>query len=458
VKKKLSTLLWSLAKGIVEKVEEHKANDQLIQTRTLYFRNEVTDFKYDKGSTGFGQSFASIEKEEWDWRDQFGFIERVVKGIPEYSVCVAEISRRCQVNENQADFWVTRFVQFVISKIVTGNVDDEFLVDLVAIFLADLENSPVDWQVKVWLRGVWLEDERYEIKEGITLRRPNPSDFETETRFELWPMQSSAPGTLLGHFPSAILESVHRASNQQEIQREISAILDTMRLFKLGSVTSEQTIISAQSILRIGTTQSLGRSLSNIYKYGLTADNVTPLQIFLDKMLPLLSSISESTTPHEGSSPISIALARFKDALLQQTSIESRITSAITCFEALYLKPKERMELAHRLSQRVSTLLRLLGFTPLKAYNELNQAYEIRSTFIHGSQIDSSRQKSATQLCETIMDYARISLVVFLQIQDTTEKKALIGKLDNALLDENALAKVRELLKDNLLIPGLASH
>ena len=131
--------------------------------------------------------------------------------------------------------------------------------------------------------------------------------------------------------------------------------------------------------------------------------------------------------------------------------IENRITSAITCFEALYLKGKEREELSHRLCQRAAALLRLMDFTPLEVYNKLNQAYDIRSTFIHGSQSEFEHQK-AQDLCKTVLEYARISLLIFFQLKEAINKEELINKLDNSLLDDRALIKIKELIGDNIII------
>lgn len=456
--KTLSSSLWSLAKYVVEKVSEHKANGKLTRTRVLYMKTKVANFKYDKGSTSYSRSFTNIEKDEWDWRDQFSFIQETIKSIPEYAACKAEISRRCRVSDSQADFWLSQLVQFVVSRAVVGTADDERLVDLITVFLADLDGSPVDWTVRVELNGIWLEDEQYEVEEGMLLRRPNPSDIETETSFELLPARSEARfGTTLGPTPSAILELGFRTSDSQEIHRETTAILDTFRLFRLGSVVERGTTESARSILQSGTMFHSSRDQLAVYKYGLAANDVECLRAFLDKIKPVLLALNDigESPPVEGVSSLSIALERYKDALLRQASIESKITSAITCFEALYLKSKERMELAHRLSQRVSALLRLLGFIPLRAYNELSRAYEIRSTFIHGSQIDRDQRRSAVQLCETVMEYARISLVVLLQLQEVMDKEALISKLDNSLLDDNAQQKIQHALEGDLLIPGI---
>jgi hypothetical protein len=171
-----------------------------------------------------------------------------------------------------------------------------------------------------------------------------------------------------------------------------------------------------------------------------------PFSSLLNKMKRLLPIPFE--TPADS---LSIAFQRYKDALLQPVTTESQITSLITCLEALYLKADERMELTHRLGQRVSALLRFHGFTPLEVYNDVRQAYDIRSTFIHGSQIEKEKQQSAQELCKEIMEYARVSLLIFFQLKDA-EKDKVINRLDNSLLDENALQKVKGLARKDIMI------
>jgi hypothetical protein len=456
--KPLSTLLWGLSKSTIEKMDEYRTRGALIQTKALYVKSKVEDFKYDKGITGYKTSYVNIEKEEWHWKDQHDFIQEAVKEIPEYSDCVAEISRRCQVNDQQADFWLSRFVQSVVSAALVGNVDHEFLVDQTTTFISDLDNSPIDWKVEAWLNGIWLEDEQYRLENGIILRRPNPPDLETEISFELLPSWHTTP---FYKTPSAILEAAFRTNDPQEVQREIETILDILRLFRLGSVTSLKLKHSSKSFLEPGGTFFSTSEPPETYKYALGANDVELLETFLNKMKPLVPPDPIFATPSERDqkgSPLRIALQRYKDALLHPMPVESRVTSAITCLEALYLKASERMELSHRLAQRTSALLRLLSYRPLQVYNELSRAYEIRSTFIHGSQIERKQQASAAKLCESVLDYARVSLVAFMQHQDTIAKEDLINRLDNSLLDENALHKAQQLFHDSILIPMGTSY
>ena len=92
-----------------------------------------------------------------------------------------------------------------------------------------------------------------------------------------------------------------------------------------------------------------------------------------------------------------------------------------------------------------------IGFRPLEVYNNLSRAYDIRSTFIHGSQIDKAQQVSAGKLCEEVLNYARVALLVFFQVRNKTDKENLINKLDNALLDEGAQTKLKDVLKEILI-------
>lgn len=236
---------------------------------------------------------------------------------------------------------------------------------------------------------------------------------------------------------------------------ESETVLDLLRLFKLASVVGIKSTLSAKSIIQFAFGTSPNIVVGAIYKEGFSASDVDSFKSFVHTMTPLLAADkAEEMNASNKATSIGIALSRYKEALLQPGLVESRITSAITCFEALYLKAHERMELSHRLAQRVAALLRLIDFEPLKVYGEVTRAYEIRSTFIHGSPIDADQKTSAQKLCDAIMNYARISLVLLLQLQSKVDKEGFISKLDNSLMDEKALSRLRQFLEKDILIPG----
>jgi hypothetical protein len=197
----------------------------------------------------------------------------------------------------------------------------------------------------------------------------------------------------------------------------------------------------------------MGKDPSRIarYKYELNSENYKELSMFLPKIKQLLLTLPYGFATVADS--IVIALDRYSDALTRHGGFESRITSAITSLESLFLKSNERMELTHRLAQRVSTLLRFLGlsYRPLEIYTKLCRAYDIRSTFIHGSSINEEHRKELSTLCETVMQYVRISILAFLQMKSVLEKDQLVAKLDNSLLDSSAYDKLSKLIGETVM-------
>jgi hypothetical protein len=364
IEKGLSSKLWPLSKSIVEKVNEYKESGEAIKTKRLYIKPKVDNFDYKEGNISYGTSFNYIEKEEWHWKDQFDFIERDIKQLSNYKEIVSEISRKYKVNEPQADFWLSRFVQILIHRILEG-VTDEILVDHITTFIGDLEKSPVEWKLKIWIDGVWLEKNGYDIYEGLKIRRPIPSDLEAENPFDLVPMVP-APG--FRETSAAILELTCRSREKKEMYDEVDIILNCLRLFRFGSVFSVKTEMHPKSFLTFGSTSTPNLRFSPTYKYCISEQDIPKLKDLIERIKTLLPKRSSQVVSGE-IDPIVISLQRYNDALLKPESIGSRITSAITCFEALYLKAKERMELSHRLSQRASALLRLFDFTPLEVYN-----------------------------------------------------------------------------------------
>lgn len=444
--KTLASHLWSLAKQTTSKVEEHRTKGLLVQIRSVYIKPKVENFTYKEGSTGFQTSYSNVERQEWHWKDQHDFIEEIIKKFSEYQKCLQEIEQKYNVTTSQANFWLSRFCQSFAYKAIDP-VAEEAIVEDVTTFISDLENSQTDWFAKAWIEGMWLSDEGFNLNSRALLRKPRPDDFEEERPFDLVPVLD--PFSFHGA-PSAVLEITTRGKSINDVQEEIELMLGVFRLFRLGGVSTSKVQLSPRSFLRFGGTLGSNFRFAASYKYGFKKEDVSDFSALQQKLAPILPR--PFVPASDKIDPIDIAFQRYQDALLQPISVEGRITSAITCLEALYLKAEERMELSHRLSQRVSSLLRFFGFIPLEAYKNLNLSYEIRSKFIHGSPLDKDERQNSTKLCETVLEYSRISLLVFFQLRAELPKETIISKLDNSLLDENAVSKIRDLLTTKTLV------
>jgi len=145
---------------------------------------------------------------------------------------------------------------------------------------------------------------------------------------------------------------------------------------------------------------------------------------------------------------VTIAFRRYIDALLKPDIIESLIASLVACLESLYVEGAQP-EQGLKLRQRVSLILGVIDFAPpLKAYKAIKRAYEIRSGFVHGGVIKSSKLKDAEQLKEHLLDYARVSILIFLQLKTLISKIDLISMIDDALLDRESYFKLEEIVRN----------
>jgi hypothetical protein len=245
---------------------------------------------------------------------------------------------------------------------------------------------------------------------------------------------------------TSVIEFTFSAPTSREAQLEKDTIIDILRLCKLGSIQIEQEIISPHTIFQPHSFNRLPYSNSASFTYEVSPDEKDTLAAFFDMLKPILTKLKVMEENH-----LHIAFQRYKDATLQKLTYENRITTAITCLEALYLV--ENAELTHRLSQRVARLMQIVGATKnaLDTYNDIKNAYKIRSLYTHGSK--SKNIPNLNQLTKTILSFARISIIVFMQIATTSKEKAQIIKyLDQSLLDENTHIKLKN------IVSGIENH
>ncbi len=287
-----------------------------------------------------------------------------------------------------------------------------------------------------------METDVIDIYDGCKIKRPEPADLEYEIPYESFPMTD--PLTY-HNFLSAIMVIEHRAKGQPEMLRKIEKILAVLRLFKVGSVSAIRTEWNTTSLLQIGGISStIGHTQIN-FKYELSKDDEKKLQTFFKIIEPKIPSAVVQKGDGE-INYITIAFERYNDSLLKSDIPESQMTSAIMCLEALYLRDEERAELAERLSQRVALLLSFFNYNPLEVFNILKKSYDIRSRFVHGSKIEEDTQRNLMKLVEKVIDYARMSLVIFLILQDSIKKDKFIGLLNNSLLDNRTKQKLKEMI------------
>lgn len=446
----ISIALWKLLNIAVEKTNNYIANtdELLIKAKEVYAKSKISQLEYEEGQglVGYTTSYDYFTKETWSINDQFQFMENVLKKLPEYEYCKEKICCKYNILEQAADSKLSQFLQVFLNKSIYKG-KKELLDDYITTFVKDLDNSPINWKLKASLNGIWLKESEVRLNNGIIVRKPDVSDLENEC--SLSRLTTYMSNTNLQNRPtSAILEFSAYASSSSEVHKKLANILEIFRIFRLGSVWAQCTEISPQSILRYGGVS--GSRYSTSYRYGLFKEDTEVLNSLIARLEPTLDK--DFGVMNKNEKLMHLTLKRYRDALLQPVTIEARITSAITCLESLFLKENEMLELSHRLSQRVTALLRVYNLSPLEVYKNVKHAYGIRSKYIHGGEIKKEQIQSANELCKIIIDYARISILNFIQLQEKFNKENLINKLDDSVLDEKVLSDFKDLLNYDVMI------
>jgi|GEM_PF-1038499 len=445
----LESFLLLLAKETRRLLDRFERQGRATKVEVPQLRARVEQFQYEEGVRSYGVDHELHEKLEWDRR----FVDMLVEDIrmhPAHSQSIQSISGRIDASADHVGFLLDKFVRALVSKAVEEPITDEVILEHVLHFTRDIEVLPTEWKVTAWLDGVWLrEDQSIQIEDNTMLRRPAPLDLEMEYTINVPTVSSLFMGTPARGMPSAVLEMQVICKDQNAAKQQVDQTVTILRLFKLGSISYSLVRYSPKSVLRPTMAAYTSSVVDALYKYGVSKDVELALRDFVRVMKPLLPA--DTWEAARSTDPLSIALSRYIDALVKPSSVESRITSAITCLEALFLKPQERGELSLRLSLRVAALLRYFGFKPLEVRSKVSLAYNIRSAFVHGSATKEKAKLSAVELCGLLLEYSRVSLQIFYQLKHRLPKERLIDKLDHSLIDRVAYIDLKEELSEGIL-------
>ena len=439
--KTLPVVLHNLSDSVISEVEDAKKNEKLDIYQEIYFKHKISEFKYDKGITGFHTTSESITKERSRWKNEFEF-EKKIETFKLFQDVVENIIKTYNVGESKAKSKVNNFVNKIANLSIDG-INNEKVIEVVNLFISDLEENPILWQPVVWIDGIWMEIDSIDIRDNILLRKPEPNDLEFESHYENY----SSPE--LRNWPSAILELEFREQYPRSVQNRINSIISVLRLFKLGSIENLRTQFNPHSIGGfLGGTISTINIMSDHYNYILTEEDSEHLIKFVTRIEPLIFSEILDKSDDEADY-ISIAYDRFCDALLKPIVSENILANAIMALEALYLKEMELSELNEKLSLRIAIALEPFGYQTLEVYNLVKKAYDIRSRFVHGSKVEP---KKIGVLPEKILDYCRVSIIMFLQLHNEFDKEKIINLFGKSLLDDSEKKKFHKIIEEKCTI------
>jgi len=411
-----------LAAAVRSAVTTHRREHPDIVRQLVWVRRRDHSLKY---STDFG--FANVlperfEKDDWDWRDYQEFHESAIKTIQEYQVLLSAIGPA-----------IEPFAHHVASASFSGLTDAE-LAEIVTAFGCQIEGRTLPVKVTGFISGLTIEDSPFVVSDYFTLRAPTVQDVTHQVLIDEYGDRSLPTRET---WFSVIGEFINNAVNIGPAQVQFVRAIAALCLFRVGGVSASRYEMSSRHSFGQGEGILSGVSGFSRFSYQLSPSDASILGTFLSDVVSLLPDPFQLQSVMKERD---IAYVRYRDALFQTGPVERVITSAIAALEALFLQAEP--ELTHRLAQRVSVFLRVLGTQPNASatYERVRRGYKIRSIFSHGGSLKPKDRSEAEVIMPSVVEYARECVLAFFQIE--TPKSSLLQQLDLAMIDPTTLSDV----------------
>ncbi|KKN24635.1 hypothetical protein LCGC14_0892880 [marine sediment metagenome] len=387
----------------------------------------------------------------------------ILKNFPEYDKFFFFLKENYKLNDDKIHHLIDALYYLLLSYLY-NKIDKKKFEEYIKSFIRELEGKFALWKIKVFLYGVWITDFEYKISNKIKIRKIKSSDFKFSNKSEfnkVFGFEKNYPYTVICiKFRPKSTEYIY---SQSQAFREANLLLTLFRLFRLGSVFAYTYSFRYLSYL------TYHFKMWSKYNEDLIKDH--HIYMFKENDIRIFKELLKKATKHNFRKAIMpkrveinhvfIALDMYNSAFLNITkfegrgkNLESQLTYVSSCLEALYLRRGEDGAITRRLAQRVAIILKTFGFDPFLILQIVKKAYNVRSTYSHGSKLKLSDigVKNLRNLSIMALECARISLLVFLQLYGRISKENLLQLIDQALLENKKYLELKELVMKNCII------
>ncbi len=361
-------------------------------------------------------------------------------------------------SNGEARFFVNSYLERILDNYDDG-VDESDKVRLVHAFASVVTEAPVNYSPEVHIDGLKIKNKEFNLGRSYSLRPVSEDDLALEFRSEGKALNSSGFGQFA---PMGVVEFEVQTEDISNVFNKRDSVLSTLQLYDLVSLC--EVTINPNPLLR--------GHLSRRPAYGIRRRDVPqlPYQMqldensdgerlarFFEEIQPIVHHrVSKSSTD----TFVSIAFNRYQNALVDDDSEESRLTSAIMSLEALFLGNEG--ELSDKLSRRTGILLGHEGENEIEVYDKIKQAYRVRSNYVHASKDQSGRENNQpdniNKLTDRVLDYTRRCIIIALQLSNEmveeksvtmrSAKKRILNDIQNASLNDDARESFHETFDD----------
>lgn len=279
-----------------------------------------------------------------------------------------------------------------------------------------LKSEQITYNSKAILWGFSMQNDEVELEDGLSIQKVSKSEVKGSPPHYLLEVEDKE------NIPAMV--QTHKVNKFGDLSPE-----DAMETFKNVVLALRLFDISGDVGIRFATTNS-----TSIFKKENRRVRVADSHRFFDEEYSMDSEDCERFSDfyssmknqiREPPETYRIALDKFSNSFKRYNE-NDRLLDSVIALEALYLKAGEQQEMSFRLSQRGAILLADGDSEPSDIKKRLKDAYDTRSTLVHGGEPDVE-QEFIYSLHET----TRKTLSKFLKRSISGEKhEEIISGLD----------------------------
>ena len=431
------------AKQVLADAEEWRDCKKLNKSPRGFFvrPNLSLQYRLDSSMVHNGQA-VHTEEEEWDWKGFEALWEERIKPSAAFLGVRGLLS---------ADGRAESMLRLFSSRLVVDGLGASIALDIdeyVEILIRDVKREPQNSHARLWLNGIEVSDEPVAVSGELSFRRPRPEDLLERVHDDaIHYAHAFQPKTPF----SCIAELQGSVSDIGELQLKAERIISALRLFRVGSVWGSRIDFSVESFSIFGHGSSVFAPSNNArISYALSQTDVPALQRFLKVVASVVPTPAFTTA--EEPNFLSTAFAWYSDALLSTGPNERGIAAAVACLEALFLGDNPQSEITHHLVCRAASLLGICGWPATEVRQQLKNAYDVRSRYVHGSVPNPKKKLTYDQLFQLFRataETARIALLIMAQLTEWEERNhsGMISAIEDSLIDEAHRKKLIERCK-----------
>lgn len=326
-----------------------------------------------------------------------------------------------------------------ITEIIEGNLDEE---EIISRAIQEILYLPSRWDFKLYIQGLIIKHERIELDEFI-IRKPTSSDFGPHTPWSIDDDSDVIPVHVVIEWASHNIRKGNRYMNERGA--EVARILTKLRLVKAGQYkVSAWTAIApslfdgGNDIIELASTPFF-LGLSPLMKVpSITHFEDSDCKQYERYRLLIFPSLEKSHNREIG----------FAINILNEIAWRTYDESLLFCIiglESLYMENEPELRL--KLSTRVTALLDYFKLNSEVVYDDIWNSYNLRNRFVHGGTAKKQTAPKDEALLARLVDYLRLSIVIWSQILEKIKYKDFIRILDKSIFSNTAKKQMESILQ-----------